>query len=229
MIFKHFSKQLALTLGLLLPITVTHANDVEKGRVIFQQCSICHSNEKAAAPKVGPNLWNVINRDVAKDSAYQGRYSAALQKQGGLWSVDRISAFIENPQNFASGTYMGFAGLSNATDRADLIAFLNSQSDAPISYKLEVGVTKSDASSTESNIGKLFRAPGAQTTFRYCSACHSERIVTQQGLIKADWEELLEWMIDEQGMDQIEEPDYSSVIEYLSTHYGTDRPNFPKK
>jgi cytochrome c len=195
--------------------------------VIFEQCSICHNNAKDAPAKVGPNLYGIVNRGIAKDSSYQGRYSAALQGISGSWSVDNISLFIESPQTFAKGTYMGFAGLSNGVNRADLIAFLNSQSDSPIEYQLKEPASTDTAKQTPANIGKLFRAPGAQKTFMYCSACHSERIVTQQGLTKSDWQELLEWMVDEQGMDEISEPDYTTVINYLSTNYGIDRPNFP--
>ena len=55
----------------------------------------------------------------------------------------------------------------------------------------------------------------------------SERIVVQQGLTREGWEEVLEYMVEEQGMTPIEEPDRDRVLGYLSTHYGPDRPNFP--
>lgn len=83
------------------------------------------------------------------------------------------------------------------------------------------------APDTDAEFGVLFAATGAEETYAYCTACHSERIVAQQGLIKNDWVELLEWMADEQDMDEIEEPDYSMIIDYLSVNYGVDRPNFP--
>ncbi|MBE7636496.1 aldehyde dehydrogenase [Sneathiella sp. P13V-1] len=81
---------------------------------------------------------------------------------------------------------------------------------------------------SDSEYGVLIDKPGAEETFIYCSACHSERIVAQQGLDRKGWIELLQWMVDEQEMDPIEEPDYSLVIDYLSKHYNLDRPNFPK-
>jgi|GEM_PF-1082077 len=229
--FKNFVKLLTVTVfsGLMAP--AIQAGDIDKGRAVYQQCSICHNNEKGAGAKVGPNLWGIINSDVAGGADYKGRYSPALQGLGGAWSVENINQFVQNPQNFAPGTYMGFAGLSNSQDRADLIAFLNSQSDSPIDYQLKESSSPAQAATPAgpANIGKLFRAPGAEKTFIYCSVCHSERIVTQQGLTKYDWEELLEWMIDDQGMDAIPEPDYTTVIDYLTTHYGIDRPNFPGK
>ena len=76
-------------------------------------------------------------------------------------------------------------------------------------------------------LGVLVDEEGAEETYAYCAACHSERIVAQQGLTRADWEELLEQMVEENGMNPIEEPDLGRVLAYLATHYGPDRPNFP--
>ena len=76
-------------------------------------------------------------------------------------------------------------------------------------------------------LGVLVDEEGAEETYAYCTACHSERIVAQQGLTRADWEELLEQMVEEHGMNPIEEPALGRVLAYLATHYGPDRPNFP--
>ena len=51
---------------------------------------------------------------------------------------------------------------------------------------------------------------------------------TQQGLTRKGWDEVLVWMVEEQGMYEIEEPDRTVILDYLSTHYNEDRPNFPK-
>lgn len=78
-------------------------------------------------------------------------------------------------------------------------------------------------------LGVLVEADGARETWAYCTACHSERLVAQQGLTREGWEEVLEFMVEEQGMLPIEGADRERVLVYLSTHYGTDRPNFPKQ
>ena len=70
---------------------------------------------------------------------------------------------------------------------------------------------------------------GAVETHAYCTACHSERIVAQQGLTRPDWAELLEQMVEEHEMTPIEEPDLGRILGYLATHYGIDRPNFPNR
>jgi cytochrome c len=54
-----------------------------------------------------------------------------LSKKGGTWNWDNLSQWLTSPRNFAPGTKMTFAGLSNPQDRADVIAFLNAHSDAP--------------------------------------------------------------------------------------------------
>ena len=81
----------------------------------------------------------------------------------------------------------------------------------------------------ESEYGILFNAPGVEETFIYCAACHSEMIVAQQGKTREDWDELFEWMVEEQGMDEIDEPDRTVILDYLAKHYNVDRPNFPKR
>lgn len=92
---------------------------------------------------------------------------------------------------------------------------------------LTTSISMTAANSSE--FGVLVQDKGVEETFAYCSACHSERLVAQQGLTREGWSELMEWMIEEQGMAPIEEPDRTLVLDYLSKNYGVDRPNFPKR
>jgi len=57
----------------------------------------------------------------------------------------------------------------------------------------------------------------------YCSACHSLRLVAQQGMTKGDWDELFVWMVEEQEMEKIPAEDRVLVLDYLSKHLGIDR------
>ena len=75
--------------------------------------------------------------------------------------------------------------------------------------------------------GVLVAGEGAAETYAYCIACHSERLVAQQGLTRQGWEEVIELMMEEHGMAPIESPYLELVLGYLSTHYGPDRPNYP--
>ena len=78
------------------------------------------------------------------------------------------------------------------------------------------------------NLVYCFEPRALKRTFYACNACHSERIVAQQGLSRSHWDELLVWMVDEQEMDEIDETDRTVILDYLAAHYGEDRPNFPK-
>ncbi|PCI40416.1 MAG: hypothetical protein COB46_06830 [Rhodospirillaceae bacterium] len=64
---------------------------------------------------------------------------------------------------------------------------------------------------------------GREEVFDTCRACHSLRLVQQQGLDKYSWTETLEWMVEEQEMDQPDEEDLPLLINYLTEFYGTDK------
>lgn len=53
-----------------------------------------------------------------------------------------------------------------------------------------------------------------------CSVCHSLYMVTQQGLSRKRWDKMLNWMIEEQGMEELSANDRKAVLDYLSTYYG---------
>jgi len=87
------------------------------------------------------------------------------------------------------------------------------------------GASADEAEPPEFGILKV--AEGVETTYYACVACHSEMIVAQQGLSRVHWDELLVWMVDEQGMDELDESDRNTILDYLAAHYNEDRPNFP--
>lgn len=80
----------------------------------------------------------------------------------------------------------------------------------------------------EGEFGVLVPGKGAEETYIYCSACHSERLVAQQGLTRERWDALLQWMAEEQGMPPIEQGERGLILDYLAQNYGPDRPNFPR-
>ena len=64
---------------------------------------------------------------------------------------------------------------------------------------------------------------GRDEVFAYCSACHSIRLVAQQGLTRADWTEVLVYMVEEHEMAELEPEDEKLVLDYLAHFYGRDR------
>jgi len=103
---------------------------IEKGEKLFKKCAACHSYNKDGANKVGPNLWNLINRPKGSIKAFS--YSKALSEFGGDWTFEDLSEFLYKPKKYMEKTKMNFAGLKETEDRANLILFIREQSDEPI-------------------------------------------------------------------------------------------------
>ena len=102
----------------------------EKGQAAAKVCQTCHTFEKGGPNRVGPNLYGIVG-----DHKGEGRngfnFSAAIKAKGGTWTIDDLNQFITNPKGFIPGTAMGFAGIQKDSQRADVIAYLNSLSDNP--------------------------------------------------------------------------------------------------
>jgi cytochrome c len=104
--------------------------DPAKGAEVFKKCAACHNAEKGGPNALGPNLWGVLGETVGA-GAHGFPFSDALKSKGGTWGWDNLSEWLKSPKAFAPGTKMTFAGLSKPEDRANVIAYLNQQSDAP--------------------------------------------------------------------------------------------------
>lgn len=109
--------------GLMLTVqTAQAAGDAGAGAGLFNRCAICHSNAKGAPNKLGPNLFSVVGRKAGTVPGYS--YSAAMKRAGFVWTPGKLSDYLASPQKVVPGNNMPFAGIGDATQRADLVAYL---------------------------------------------------------------------------------------------------------
>ena len=112
------------------PVAVRLASaDADKGKGGTKACQACHSFEKGGPNKVGPDLWDIVEREKAHAAGFD--YSAGLKEKGGTWTYEDLDHFLENPKGYVKGTKMAFAGISSPTERANVIAYLRTLSDSP--------------------------------------------------------------------------------------------------
>ena len=105
------------------------SSSAEKGEAAAKKCAACHTFNKGGPNRVGPNLWNVVNRARASEAGFN--YSAAMKAKSGSWSFQDLNIYLANPKAFVPGTNMSFAGLSRDSERADIINYLHTLADNP--------------------------------------------------------------------------------------------------
>ncbi|PSL22262.1 c-type cytochrome [Shimia abyssi] len=95
--------------------------DAAKGERVFNKCKACHKLEDGANG-TGPHLYDVVDRAVGSVAGFG--YSGSLVAVADTWSPENLDGFLANPKSYAPGTKMAFSGLKKDTDRANLIAYL---------------------------------------------------------------------------------------------------------
>lgn len=107
--------------------------DVARGERSVKTCAICHTVEKGGPVRIGPNLWGVVGGPVAKAAGFS--YSDGMKEKGekiGTWVPTELDIFLTKPETVVPGTRMTFPGLPDQQERADVIIYLNTQSDNPL-------------------------------------------------------------------------------------------------
>jgi cytochrome c len=103
-------------------VTTAHAEgDAARGEARFKDCAACHKLD-TGANEVGPSLHGVFARKAGELADF--RFSPAMKRSGVTWTPETLDKYIADPQAFIPANRMPYAGMSNANDRADLIAYL---------------------------------------------------------------------------------------------------------
>ncbi len=92
-------------------------------RQFMRKCSICHALDAGPSRKAGPTLHGVFGRRAGTVAGYI--YSDTLNGSDIIWSAETIDAlFDQGPDHYIPGSKMPMQVIAGATDRADLISFL---------------------------------------------------------------------------------------------------------
>ena len=97
------------------------AQDVNLGKLKFQDCIACHSMN-AGENLIGPSLFGVYGRQAGTGEGF--RYSNAVKKSGVTWDSNSLNQYIANPQAFIAGGRMPYSGMADEEARKHLIAYL---------------------------------------------------------------------------------------------------------
>lgn len=93
-------------------------------------CAGCHFVMRGVDGPRRVNLWGVVGRPKAAE--HNVEHSASLKEAGGEWTFEELNLFISNPAWTLPGTDMIYTGLPDETERANVIAYLRTLSDAPL-------------------------------------------------------------------------------------------------
>ncbi|WP_455479602.1 c-type cytochrome [Bartonella sp. B23] len=116
--------------------------NLENGRKIFHQCAICHTSGRNESSRVGPPLWEIVNRPLASGKGFA--YSRVLRANSDKkWDFMTLDRYLRSPREAFPGTIMSFRGIKNDQDRADLLLYLRNLSDHPVPLPMDNKESKS--------------------------------------------------------------------------------------
>jgi len=95
------------------------AGDTKRGAEIYSRCEACHSLEYN---RTGPRHCGVVGRKAGSVPGFD--YSDAMKRSHLTWNEKTLDRFLANPPKVVPGTAMTYAGVPDAQERADLIAYL---------------------------------------------------------------------------------------------------------
>ncbi|MGB3287726.1 MAG: cytochrome c family protein [Burkholderiaceae bacterium] len=96
--------------------------DAARGESVYSRCLACHA---LAYDRTGPRHCGLFGRQAGTVPGFD--YSDAMRKSKIIWDEKTLDVFLQNPLKAVPGTSMGYAGIADAQERADLIAYLKKE------------------------------------------------------------------------------------------------------
>ena len=106
-----------------------NGGDIAHGKQLFAVCKACHTLVQGGANMTGPNLWGVFGRKAGSVAGFN--YSDGMKAAAFTWDAAQLDKWIEKPSAMIEGTKMTYAGMKDAKDRIDVIAYMKSETSAP--------------------------------------------------------------------------------------------------
>ena len=109
--------------GGLLAVGARAAPDpaaLQRGEQVYERCAACHAID---SNRTGPQHCGLWGRRAGTAQGYTA-YSKALQSSAIVWDERSLNVFLKDPMKAVPGTTMGYAGVKDDGERADLIAWL---------------------------------------------------------------------------------------------------------
>ena len=113
----------AVLVLLLLPQQSLQAGNAAHGKELFsEKCTLCHTADKGAGNRIGPNLFGVVGRPAGSLTGFS--YSSAMKSAGIVWTPDKLATYLAGPQKMIPGIRMTFPGFNNPSDAQDVVSYL---------------------------------------------------------------------------------------------------------
>jgi cytochrome c len=182
--------------------TLAAPGDATRGERDFRACAPCHSLDPDRN-MTGPSLADLWGRKAGSLPSFE-RYSDALKSSGIIWDDRSLDGWVTDPDRMVPDNEMPFNGIKDASDRADLLAFLKQATKPGAAPQ---GNAQAQMGGMDGMMGGMGRMMGGgdpnlkrlepARQVKAITYCHDTyRVTTADGKTRAFWERNLRFKTD---------------------------------
>jgi cytochrome c len=169
-----------------------------RGQRAFGPCAMCHSLQPDQS-MTGPSLAGLWNRKAGTLASFS-RYSPALKSANIVWNDKTLDDWITDPQHVVPGNEMTFAGIKDARQRADLLAFLKEATQPGVTVAQQGGPMGSMGGMMGGQQVPDLKQLGPESHVKEVTYCKDTyTVTTANGQARKFWERNLRLMTDASG------------------------------